>query len=172
MAAIKKLNDKNKVKSDEFYTPRKAVEGLIEMIKPEVFENKIVYLPCDTDESFFTIVFKEWKEKLKYRELIYTWDDFRTHEDIFEKADVVITNPPFSLTSELCKIMSKYNNNCFIISFPTTTEYLWKYDYEVFRYKVRFDEKTTMFITPPGTVNFDMKPANTWTYTIVTNDIS
>jgi len=61
------------------------------------FSGKIIYCPCDSEKSNFVIYLKEKRNCLKYKELIYTSDDFNTHCDLFEKADLIITNPPFSL---------------------------------------------------------------------------
>lgn len=85
-------------RGDELYTTKQHVELILDKyLKNYDFENKIIYCPCDCEWSNFVKVLKERRETLKYKELIYTSDDFRTHQDIFKKADLVITNPPFSL---------------------------------------------------------------------------
>ena len=86
-------------KNDEFYTTRESVEDIFNniIIDKEQFRDKIVYCPCDTDESEFVKYFKENKENLHLKDFIYTSNDFRDNEEIFNKSDIIITNPPFSL---------------------------------------------------------------------------
>ncbi len=82
---------RKKQTSDEFYTRREDIDAML----PEWdLSDKIVYCPADSDESEFV---KYFKQPGKCKELIYTSDDFRTHQDLIEKCDVVVTNPPFSL---------------------------------------------------------------------------
>ena len=47
-------------------------------------EDKIIYCPCDAEWSNIVKVIQDYKDILKYKELIYTSDDFRTHDDLFE----------------------------------------------------------------------------------------
>lgn len=75
--------------NDEFYTRKEDVEAAL----PEWdLSNKIVYCCADSKESEFV---KYFKQPGKCKELIYTSDDFRTHEDLFQRADVIVTNPLF-----------------------------------------------------------------------------
>ena len=93
-----KLKHAQKVKNDEFYTPLETVRIIFEhYLKNYDFSDKIIYCPCDSEKSNFVIYLKEKHNCLKYKELIYTSDDFNIHRDLFEKADLIITNPPFSL---------------------------------------------------------------------------
>ena len=96
-----KLNGalKNKRVDDEFYTRAVDIEKFLQYWD---LSDKIVYCPCDSDKSEFV---KYFKKNGKCKELIYTSDDFRTHEDLFEKADIIITNPPFSLKIEFLNII-------------------------------------------------------------------
>lgn len=88
---------------NEFYTRYEDVE---KQMKEFDFSNDIVYCCSDGEESAFV---KYFKQPGKCKELIYTSDDFRQHEDLFKRCDVVITNPPFSLKKELRDILLKYN---------------------------------------------------------------
>lgn len=106
--------------SDECYTTRKSVELILDKYCTYDFTDKIVYCPCDGEQSQFVQVLKERKELYKYKELIYTSDDFRTHSDIFAKADIVITNPPFSLFTEMLIKYTKRLSKDFIIIGPMT----------------------------------------------------
>jgi len=165
--AIEHLGEARKSKSDEFYTQYVDIEKEINAyldFNPNVFENKIVLLPCDDPEwSNFTKYFAQNFERLKLKKLVSTsyapstrsqgiinqptlfetenpkfdpiitvkkgkifvlqrdktgdnrinvddleWDylkgdgDFRSSEvkQLRDEADVIITNPPFSLFRE------------------------------------------------------------------------
>ena len=87
-----------KTRGDEFYTTRAHVELILDKyLKNYDFTDKTIYCPCDSEKSNFVKVLQERKDLLKYTELIYTSDDFRKHKEFFKKADLVLTNPPFSL---------------------------------------------------------------------------
>lgn len=57
---------------------------------------------------------------MKYRQLYYTSDDFRRHSDLFDLADIVITNPPFSQSSEFVHNLIEHKCDFVIISMPVT----------------------------------------------------
>lgn len=90
----------------------------MELLITDQLKDKIVYLPADSDESEIYKYLNENKEKYGYKELIHTSDDFRTHEDLFEYCDIVLTNPPFSLTSELMEIIDILNKDYFLYNYP------------------------------------------------------
>lgn len=106
----KKLNKAKRVKDDEFYTPYEQFECWLKICLLDKLENKIIYCPCDAEWSNIVKVLQDYKYVLKYKELIYTSDDFRTHDDLFRKCDVVITNPPFSLSREFYQMLT--NTKC------------------------------------------------------------
>ena len=114
------LNEAKKAKNDEFYT-------LKEDIKKEVsqysWKNKVVYCPCDADWSQFYQFFKEnftilglkklmasYLEKKTSYLIVYNGKEKRTQLnnngsyqlqiEYFKQADVIVTNPPFSLFRE------------------------------------------------------------------------
>ena len=101
---------------DEYYTRYEHVKNIFERyIHIEELKDKIIYCPCDSDESNFVIYLKEHKDDIQYKELIYTSDDFNTHLDLFEKCDIIITNPPFSkIIKEFIPILNKVNKKFFI----------------------------------------------------------
>lgn len=116
------LEDAKARKNDEFYTLRADVEKEVEKFS-ENFLGKTVICPCnDGDSSAFTQFFSENFEKLQLKAAIFVefggaaakgrvkflgknWEelegngDFRSEEikALIESADVVCTNPPFSL---------------------------------------------------------------------------
>ena len=102
---------------DEYYTRYEHVKNIFERYIPiEELKDKIIYCPCDSDESNFVIYLKEHKDEIQYKELIYTSDDYNTHLDLFEKCDIIITNPPFSkIIKEFIPILNKVNKKFFIL---------------------------------------------------------
>lgn len=101
---------------DEYYTTKEHVEYLFDKYIPkECLKDKIVYSFCDSEDSEFVKYIKSHKDELQYKEYIYTSDDYNTHYDLFEKCDVIITNPPFSkLNKEIIPILNKYKKKFFI----------------------------------------------------------
>ena len=96
MPDIKNLVRAAKAKDDEFYSTSLQVELFFsKYIAPNALVGKRIWLPADSEQSQWVKYLKENKEKLQYKEIIYTCDDFRTHKDILENVDIVMTNPPF-----------------------------------------------------------------------------
>ena len=91
------LNRAKFVKNDEYYTLMKDVIQHVEVFKKEWYKDKIIYCPFSSDESNFVKYFKEHGKELGIKELMYTSDDYKNHEDLWMKADLVIDNPPFSI---------------------------------------------------------------------------
>ena len=110
---------------DEYYTRYEHVKNIFERYIPvEELKDKIIYCPCDSDESNFVIYLKEHKDDIQYKELIYTSDDFNTHLDLFEKCDIIITNPPFSkIIKEFIPILNKVNKKFFILGSMVSIHY-------------------------------------------------
>lgn len=117
---------RTKQKYDEYYTQRNEVEDIFEkMIGYDFLKNKIIYCPCDGEESEFVKYLKEKKDTIKYKQLIYTSDDFNTHIDLIETADLVITNPPFSkVIREYFPLMLKHAKYFFFFHSVVS---MWKY---------------------------------------------
>ena len=105
------LNRAKFVKNDEYYTLMKDVIQHVEVFKKEWYKDKIIYCPFSSDESNFVKYFKEHGKELGIKELMYTSDDYKNHEDLWMKADFVIDNPPFSIfISEILPWMIKLWN--------------------------------------------------------------
>ena len=123
---VDKLNKSKKAKNDEFYTQYSDIEKELEHYDKDKFIDKVIYLPCDRPESNFVAYFKEHYEEYKYKELVYTYIAKEENEEVFayrfdgkketktklkgngafqsdecieimKRADLVITNPPFSV---------------------------------------------------------------------------
>lgn len=111
---LEKFNDAKN--GDEFYT---RLEDIEKGLKPFDFVNKIVYCNCDNPKfSNFYKYFKNYFDKLKLKKLYITYysEDpklytitkdgeeisdiksgrFQDNVDILKKADIVVTNPPYS----------------------------------------------------------------------------
>ena len=145
---VEKLNKAKKVKNDEFYTQYSDIKKELEHYDKDKFNNKVIYLPCDRQQSNFVAYFKEHYEDYKYKELVYTYIAREENEEVFaysfdgkneiktklngngafqsddcinimKRADWVITNPPFSILGIFIKQLKDLNKR-FIICIPTT----------------------------------------------------
>lgn len=136
------LYNAKKAKNDEFYTRYEDIEVEVMEYK-EQFQDKIVYLPCDSLKSEFWSFFINNFQSFGLKKLIAThyekdgqsykvWTndgdnifqedligdgDFRSQEciEILEECDVVCTNPPFSLFREFVDTIMSHNKLCLII---------------------------------------------------------
>ena len=116
----KNLHSAKKEKNDEFYTQYSDIEKELYHYK-EHFKGKAVYLNCDTKESNFYKFFKdigdEWGIKELMRSSIAEGVDFRSGDsvDMLKRADIIVTNPPFSLFREYIAQLVEYNKRFLII---------------------------------------------------------
>ena len=145
-----KLRNAKKSKNDEFYTLMADVEKELRFYT-ESFEGKVVYCNCDDyQESNFYKYFYYNFHYLKLKKLICTgykaddnglyaiYDgvtevtgklngdgDFRSEECIeyLKQADVVVTNPPFSLFRQYVKQLMDYNKKFIIIGNTNVATY-------------------------------------------------
>lgn len=135
------LHAAKKAKCDEFYTQLTDIEKELCHYK-EQFEGKTVYCNCDNpDTSNFTKYFKDNFDALKLKRLVSTgydaqgrgkaldYDgqgkttelqgngDFRSEEcvELLKQADIVVTNPPFSLFREYVAQLMQYGKKFLII---------------------------------------------------------
>lgn len=128
-----KLNNAKNVKNDEFYTQFIDIEKELKHYE-KTFKNKIVYCCCDDYEiSNFTKYFELNFDRLQLKKLISTCfnikgkgkfsvrknngqilqgflkdnGDFRSYEviELLKEADIIVTNPPFSLFREFIDIL-------------------------------------------------------------------
>lgn len=82
--------------SNERYTKPYAVYPILKYLD----KNKIYWLPCDTDESYFTKIMKQEGFKI-INTNIDTGHDFYQYEPL--NYDCIITNPPFTNKSLFVK---------------------------------------------------------------------
>ena len=111
------LNRAIAARNDEYYTPMKTVQRVFEVyLSSYDFKDKIIYCPCDSSASNFVIYLLAHKSDLQYKELIYTWDDYNGHGALFNKADIIITNQPFSkLIREFLPLLNYYQKDFFVL---------------------------------------------------------
>ena len=121
MARPKNLQGALNRQDNEFYTLYSSVEYVFNNVDglKEYVKDKILYLPCDTEESNIYKYLINNKKELQIKEILHTSDDYYKHHDLYRKADIVITNPPFT---KICKwILFLYEmNKEFIIWAPFT----------------------------------------------------
>lgn len=96
--------------NDEYYTRKEDVEAALSRVD---LSDKKVYCPCDSEESEFV---KYFQQPGKCKELRYSSNDFRVHPLDFEWADVIVTNPPFSLKTEFGRWIKKFNKRYVLVS--------------------------------------------------------
>ena len=128
-------------KNDEFYTQYEDIEKEVSNYAGQL-EGKVVYCNCDSDESEFVSYFKDNFNELGIKKLVATHyndegssykivhdgkhtiklslkgnGDFRSEEcvEILKEADIVVTNPPFSLFREYVAQLVEYEKDFLII---------------------------------------------------------
>lgn len=140
MTGNSNLNGAKRAKNDEFYTRLEDVEA--ELVHYENhFRDKTVYLNCDDQDSAFWQYFSERFDDLGLRRLVATKypeglqfcqdrgeglqviqltgdGDFRSDEcvELLKQADIVVTNPPFSLFREYMAQLVEHDKKFLVIS--------------------------------------------------------
>lgn len=156
MAQPKNLQGAKDRQDNEFYTLYSSVEYVFNNVEglKEYVKDKILYLPCDTENSNIYKYLINNKEELQIKEILHTSDDYYKHHDLYRKADIVITNPPFT---KICKwILFLYEmNKEFIIWAPFTvfqykslSEYVIKDQLKVICYGTEISN----FLRPDGKI--------------------
>ena len=84
--------------NDEFYTPRYAIEPILKYLPP----NSKVWCPFDTKDSYFVKILTEEGHEVLNTHLEEGNDFFELiNSDISDWADYIISNPPYSLKTEV-----------------------------------------------------------------------
>lgn len=91
---------KRKGNTDEWYTPRHAVEMILPYVKGKV------WCPFDTDNSNFPIVFRENNIECENTH-ISTGKDFFEYEP--SEYDCIVSNPPYSKRNEILDRLYSFN---------------------------------------------------------------
>ncbi len=123
-----KLHRARVVKNDEFYTQYDDVKKECDNYMPHFF-NKIIYCNCDTDDSAFVKYFLDLKARGKIRDVIWSGGlgglDFRSDAAvaILKRADIVVTNPPFSLFREFIDLLMENDKKFLAIGNHNAVKY-------------------------------------------------
>ncbi len=108
------------VKNDEFYTRYEDVRKECDNYLSHFF-NKTIYCNCDTADSAFVKYFTELKAAGQIRDVCFSGglggDDFRSAAsvELLKRADVIVTNPPFSLFREFMGLLAAHDKHFLII---------------------------------------------------------
>lgn len=102
-------------KNDEFYTRLETVVEELQYYEKEL-KDKVVLCNCNDKGKAFEEYFKN-DENIK--ELIVTEGRFQDNIEALKRADIVVTNPPFSILNEFINLLIKYKKD-FIIIIPLT----------------------------------------------------
>ena len=85
---------------DEFYTPRYAVEPIVQYLKRKNF--KTIWCPFDTKDSQFVKVLKREKFKVIHTHISKGKDFFKiVDKGKVPKCDAIVSNPPYSKKTEV-----------------------------------------------------------------------
>ena len=117
------MNDSKKNPNDEFYTRMFYIEEELSFYKNHL-KNKIVYCNCDTPESNFVKFFNSNFDRLELKGFNYSGmqngigTDFRSSEsvEILKQSDIIITNPPFSLSRVHLQQIIEHNKKFIVIA--------------------------------------------------------
>lgn len=112
MFTRKRLSVARSSKKDEFYTLYDDVKFELDHYIDQ-FKGKVIYCPCDTEESAFVKYFLELEAKGLIKEIIYTsfnngsGTDFLSDSAIdgYKHSDIIVTNPPFSLFRQFLSLL-------------------------------------------------------------------
>lgn len=145
MADNSSLHKAKKAKNDEFYTQYKDIEKEISCYPQDTWKGKVIYLNCDNPSfSNFWKYFVDNFHKLGLKALHATYKtfdnssswhwifdgktalkqplkgngDFRSEEciEILKEADIIVTNPPFSLFKEFLALLVENNKKFLLIT--------------------------------------------------------
>lgn len=119
-STVQKLRASRVAKNDEFYTQYADVKKECDNYLSHFF-NKIIYCNCDTAQSAFVKYFKELKSAGLIKDIWFSGgiggDDFRSAKSVekLKMADIVVTNPPFSLFRAFMDLLIRYDKKFLII---------------------------------------------------------
>jgi hypothetical protein len=108
------LHKARSTKNDEFYTRLVDIENELKHYHDH-FKGKVVYCNCDTGDSNFVKYFQDNFESLGLRKLIHTSNDFRKNLLHLKAADIVVTNPPFSLFREFIALLVEHKKQFLVV---------------------------------------------------------
>ena len=117
---VTKLKKAKIEKKDEFYTQLSDIEKELEHYVSH-FKGKIVYSNCDNHGSNFVKYFNENFDRLQLKDYWYTPDNFKhdTTVEFLKKADIVVTNPPFSIFRKYFSLLTEHKKDFLVIASMT-----------------------------------------------------
>ena len=152
----KSLDNAKIKKNDEFYTQYEDIETEVAYFKDQL-QDKIIFLPCDTQESNFYKYFKtnfsnlglsslrathlerenehsfavEFDGVREYIVPLFGNGDFFSKEvqDIVDSSDIIITNPPFSLWKEFIDVIIDSDKKFLLIANENAITYKKTFKY-------------------------------------------
>ena len=98
-------------KNDKFFTQLVDIEKELSHYTDQ-FKGKVIYCNCDTEESNFVKYFRNNKT---IKKLLYSSNDFRDNIELLKQADIVVTNPPFSLFREYIAQLMEHKKKFLVI---------------------------------------------------------
>lgn len=112
-------------RNDEFYTLYEDIEKEMSHYDARLFKGKRIYCNCDGPESNFVRYFTDNYDRLGLAGIRNTWlgmdgkgnGDFRSEECLkfLKEADIVVSNPPFSLFREYVDLLMQYKKKFIIL---------------------------------------------------------
>lgn len=111
------------LRDDEYYTRRIDVDKELELYR-DAFRGKVVFCNCDSDESAFVSWFRDNYDDLGLGGLLRMEGnprddvgDFRSWAsmDLLRSADIVVSNPPFSLLKAYMRQLVEFGKDFLIV---------------------------------------------------------
>lgn len=131
--------------NDECYTPRYAVEPLLEFMPK--FKDKIIWCPFDKEDSEFVKVLQENNYNVVYSHIDYN-QNFYNYEP--EKWDLIISNPPFTNKKQIFKRAIEFGkpfcllNTILWLNDTAPTELFRNYDLQLLLFTQRMTFKNQL----------------------------
>lgn len=91
-----------KSKNDEFYTPSYAIKPIMKYIEP----NSVIWCPFDTKDSLYVKEFENAGHWVIYSHISEDKNFFKMKPP---KCDYIISNPPYSIKTEVLQRLFKLN---------------------------------------------------------------
>ena len=118
------------IKNDEFYTQYADIAAECGCYLSQL-RGRTIYCNCDTDNSNFVRYFKELKAMGWIKDILWSGGlgglDFRSASAVrmLQQADIVVSNPPFSLFREYITQLIDHDKRFLIIGNQNAVSYKW-----------------------------------------------
>lgn len=110
------LHNAKTARLDEFYTRLPDIRDELWRYR-KYTEGKVIYSPCDGPYSNFVRYFQAYSHCYEAQHL-HCANDFRSEDSLarLDRADIVITNPPFSLIGEFLQLLIDKGKDFLIVA--------------------------------------------------------